>query len=118
MPKTTLMQALSSYNPDRHSVIGPALRTIENSEQGFTVESHFSERGVFAQFVWPDWPEPLSREIARVLSNSTMTTGSFGSSRKDPRIAHGLGHGSVSAERQRGVSLGTTANQADLGHPP
>ena len=58
------MQALSSYNPDRHSVIGPALRTIENREQGFTVESHFSERGVFAQFVWPDWPEPLSREIA------------------------------------------------------
>lgn len=58
------MQALSSYNPDEHSVVGPALRVLENTEQGVTAESYFSQRGAFARFVWPDWPESISREIS------------------------------------------------------
>ena len=58
------MQALSSYNPHKHSVIGPALRAVEDRERGFTAESYFSQRDVFAHFVWPDWPDSLSREIA------------------------------------------------------
>jgi uncharacterized protein len=58
------MQALSSYNPDKYPMVGPALRALENREQGFTAASHFSRRGVFARFTWPDWPESLSRQIA------------------------------------------------------
>jgi predicted nucleotidyltransferase len=58
------MQAVSSYIPDRHSVIGPALRALENEQQGFTAESYFSHKGVFARFVWPDWPASFSAQIA------------------------------------------------------
>ncbi len=58
------MQALSSYNLDEHSMIGLALRAIEDADQGLTAESYFSERGPFARFVWPDWPDSLSSDLA------------------------------------------------------
>ncbi len=60
------MQALSSYNPDKHSLIKPALRALEMkySARGLTAGSYDSAKGVFARFVWPDWPESVSNEIA------------------------------------------------------
>jgi uncharacterized protein len=51
------MQALSSYNPEAHSVVGPALQALDDPSQGLSSSSYFSHEGVFARFDWPDWPE-------------------------------------------------------------
>jgi uncharacterized protein len=58
------VQALSSYNSESHAVVEPALCALGNDSLGFTASSYFSERGIFARFVWPDWPELLKDELA------------------------------------------------------
>ncbi len=64
------MQALSSYNPDKHSVIQPTLQALEEQYklQGLTAGSYFSQRGLFARFVWPDWPEEISKKLAEKVA--------------------------------------------------
>ncbi len=58
------MQALSSYNSDHHSQIQAALQAVNSPTTGLTARSYFSERGTFAEFIWPDWPESLSKDLA------------------------------------------------------
>lgn len=55
---------MSSYNPDAHSLIGPALQVLDDPPGGLTAVSYFSKRRAFARFDWPDWPEPLRDELA------------------------------------------------------
>jgi predicted nucleotidyltransferase len=57
------MQALSSYSPDKRSVVEAALRSLEDWAQRFTAKSHYTARGMFACFVWPDWPPALASEL-------------------------------------------------------
>jgi len=57
------MQALSSYSPDKRSVVEPALRSLEDPAQRLTAESYYTVRGMFACFVWPDWPPALASEL-------------------------------------------------------
>ncbi len=62
------MQALSWYNSDSHSKIGRALNALRDEPLGFTASPWFSERGLFARFVWPDWPGDLRRELAEKIT--------------------------------------------------
>jgi predicted nucleotidyltransferase len=61
------MQALSSYNPQGHSTVQAALRAFEDEYRGkgLSAKCYFAERGQFAKFVWPDWPDSLVQGIAR-----------------------------------------------------
>ena len=58
------MQALSSYSRQKDAAIQPALHALEDRPSGLTADSYFSERGLFARFVWPDWPQDLSEKLA------------------------------------------------------
>lgn len=58
------MHALSSYNPEAHSVVGPALQALDDPSLGLTASSYFSLRGVLARFDWPDWPNFLCSSMA------------------------------------------------------
>ncbi len=58
------MQALSSYSREKDAAIQPALQAMEDRQLGLTADSYFSERGLFARFVWPDWPQDLSEKLA------------------------------------------------------
>lgn len=57
------MQALSSYSPDERSVVEAALSSLEDRARRFTAESYYTARGMFACFVWPDWPPALASEL-------------------------------------------------------
>jgi predicted nucleotidyltransferase len=57
------MQALSSYSPENRAVVEPALRSLEDPAQRLTAESYYTARGMFARFVWPDWPPELTSEL-------------------------------------------------------
>ena len=57
------MQALSSYNPEMHSVVAPALQALDDPSQGLSASSYFSREGVFARFDWPDWPEAKTNAV-------------------------------------------------------
>lgn len=63
------MQALSSYSPDSRAAIERALSVLQDESLGFSATPHFSERGLFARFVWPDWPEHLKRELAERMDS-------------------------------------------------
>src|SRR5271157_804618 len=58
------MQALSSYNRQAHSVVGPALQALDDPSQGLNAGSYFSQQGVFARFDWPDWPSSVAGAMA------------------------------------------------------
>jgi uncharacterized protein len=58
------MQALSCYNPESQAIIDPALCALGSDSLGLTARSYLSERGLFAKFVWPDWPEQLKDHVA------------------------------------------------------
>jgi len=62
------MQALSWYGPDSHSKIDRALNALQDESLGFTASPWFSERGLFARFVWPDWPGDLRKELAEKIT--------------------------------------------------
>lgn len=62
------MQALSSYNPASSPAAERALNALEDKTHGFSVSPWHSERGLFAQFIWPDWPESLRKEIAEKVN--------------------------------------------------
>jgi predicted nucleotidyltransferase len=63
------MQALSWYNPDTHSKIERALNALQDESLGFNATPYFSQRGLFARFVWPDWPEHLQKDLAERIDN-------------------------------------------------
>jgi predicted nucleotidyltransferase len=44
-----------------------ALSALQDESLGFSAGSWYSERGPFARFVWPDWPEHLQKEIAEKI---------------------------------------------------
>jgi len=58
------MQALSSYKPEQHSLVQSALMALADAGKGFSADSYFSERGLFARFVWPDWPASVAQGTA------------------------------------------------------
>lgn len=62
------MQALSSYNSEKHSVVTASLRAFEaeHKEEGLDASSYVSRPGWFARFVWPDWPPDV---VANVLED-------------------------------------------------
>jgi predicted nucleotidyltransferase len=63
------MQALSSYNPESSSAIERALSALQDETLGFSASPWYSERGLFARFVWPDWPEHLQKGIAEKIDD-------------------------------------------------
>jgi predicted nucleotidyltransferase len=63
------MQALSSYSPDFQSVIETALLALANDSEGLAARPYFSERGLFAKFIWPDWPSSRRKELAAVVED-------------------------------------------------
>ena len=62
------MLALSSYSAKEHILIAAALQNLADPSKGFTANSWFYERGVFARFVWPDWPDTVRNELAVMTS--------------------------------------------------
>jgi predicted nucleotidyltransferase len=46
------------------SAIERALSAFQDETLGFGANPYFSDRGLFARFVWPDWPEDLKKELA------------------------------------------------------
>jgi len=63
------MQALSSYSPEEHPFVEPALELLKDGAHRLSVESCYTAIGVFACFVWPDWPPMLAEELgARVTA--------------------------------------------------
>lgn len=71
------MQALGSYNPEKRSLIAPALRVFEeeNKEQGLMAGSYVSRAGWFARFVWPDWPPERSLNLAESVKRFNQEQG-------------------------------------------
>lgn len=62
------MQALGSYNPDQHTALQADLAALEDASLGFTANSCVTPRGLYARFVWPDWPEDLRKELAEKIA--------------------------------------------------
>ncbi len=44
-------------------MVEPALKSLEDSAQRLTAETCYLARGMFACFVWPDWPPALASEL-------------------------------------------------------
>ena len=44
-------------------MVEPALRFLEDPAQRLTAETCYTARGMFACFVWPDWPPALASEL-------------------------------------------------------
>lgn len=61
------MQALSSYNGDSDSAVQRALSALHDERIGLSARSYFCDRGLFAKFVWPDWPEDLRKGLAEKI---------------------------------------------------
>ncbi|MEJ2006549.1 MAG: nucleotidyltransferase domain-containing protein [Acidobacteriota bacterium] len=64
------MQALSSYNPEAHSVVQSALQAfqLEHGRNGLSAKCYITANGHFARFVWPDWPQSLATEMAERIN--------------------------------------------------
>lgn len=61
------MQALSSYNEERHSQVARALASLQNPAEGLVADTFVTPKGFFARFVWPDLPLEASAKLGGLI---------------------------------------------------